>query len=32
MQNTDFDGLFACVNHWSDEHELQNQPSQRDTS
>ena len=32
MQNTDFDGIFACVSRWNDEHELQNEQSQRDTS
>ena len=30
MQNTDFDGIFACANRWNDEHELQNEQSQRD--
>jgi hypothetical protein len=31
MQDADFDGLFACVNRWNDEHETQNEQSQRDT-
>jgi hypothetical protein len=28
MQNTDFDGIFACASRWNDEDELQNEQSQ----
>jgi hypothetical protein len=32
MQNTDFDGIFACASRGNDEQERQDEQSQHDTS